>query len=123
MHQQITPNRPTLRFVGRDEALRDALSFRGATHGPNGSAHFDLPTAHTYALVCSTAFDEIAVLLDEGHGHEDHVFEGSKGLGRMIDYSIRRAQFGDDTAIEVMRSFAVEGIKRLRAARVAEGRA
>lgn len=106
-----------------ERALRETLRFRSASTGPNGSAHFDLPTAHTYALVCSTAFDEVAVLLDEGCGHEDYVFEGSKGLGRLVDDAIRRAQRGDQTSIEVMRSFAVEGIKRLRAARANKGRA
>lgn len=106
-----------------ERALRATLRFRSTTTGPNGSGQFDLPTAHTYALVCSTAFDEVAVLLDEGFGQEDYVFEGSKGLGRLVDDAISRAQRGDQTSIEVMRSFAVEGIKRLRAARVAEGRA
>lgn len=106
----------------RERALQATLRFRAASTGPNGSAHFDLPVPHTYALVCSTAFGEVAVLLDEGYGHEDHIVPDSKGLGDAVDGYLLRAQRGEGLAIETLRSYAVEGIKALRAMRESEGR-
>ena len=100
-----------------ERALRETLRFRSASTGPNGSAHFDLPAAHTYALVCTTAFRDVAVLLDEGHGHEDHVFAGTAHLCDLVDGAMRKAMAGDADAIEVLRTFAVHGIKQLRAKR------
>lgn len=105
-----------------DKALRATLRLRSVTTGKTGSADFALPVPHTYALVCSTAFDEVAVLLDEGHGHEDYIVPDSKGLGGVIDDYLIRAQRGEGLAIETLRSYAVEGIKQLRARRESQGR-
>jgi hypothetical protein len=121
-HATDTRTKPYL-VVDDGDALRTSLTFKGATTGSNGSAHFDLRQPHTYVLVTSTAFDEIAVLLDEGYGHEDYVFPNSQGLGRMIDDFLWSASRGDLASTNGLRSFAVEGIKRLRALRETEGRA
>jgi len=105
----------------RDEqTLRATLRFRSVTAGRFGGAHFDLPTPHTYVIVC-TAGDGVAVLLDEGYGHEDFVVDQSASLVPVVDGWKRKAAAGDRVAIETLRSFPVEGIKKLRARRAAEG--
>lgn len=106
-----------------ERAIRATLRLRSVTTGSNGSAHFGLPVEHTYALVTATAFNEVAVLLDEGFGHEDYVVPDSKGLGEVVEGYLLRAQRGEGLAIETLRSYAVEGIKQLRTKRASEGRA